>query len=140
MRGATTGDNVTVTIRFEDGSVANLVYLANGDRAVAQGIFRGILRRQYRALDDFKTLSLSRNGKTETIEGRTRQRPSQGNGADRRSHEAGKGGPYSFCRIDRSDRGHLRHRGGDQDAEDGVDGWMRQVGEKIRDLIPTEER
>ena len=33
-------DNVTVTIGFEDGSVANLLYPANGDRAVARNISR----------------------------------------------------------------------------------------------------
>jgi predicted dehydrogenase len=59
-------DNVTVTIRFEDGSIANLVYVANGDRAVAKEYFEVFCGSSIARLDDFKTLSLSRNGKTET--------------------------------------------------------------------------
>ncbi len=62
-------DNVTVTIRFEDGSIANLVYVANGDRAVAKEYFEVFCASSVARLDDFKTLSLSRNGKTETIKG-----------------------------------------------------------------------
>ncbi len=62
-------DNVTVTIRFEDGSVANLVYVANGDRAVAKENFEVFCGSSVARLDDFKSLSLSRNGKTDTIKG-----------------------------------------------------------------------
>jgi polar amino acid transport system substrate-binding protein len=62
-------DNVTVTIRFEDGSVANLVYVANGDRAVAKENFEVFCGSSVARLDDFKNLSLSRNGKTDTIKG-----------------------------------------------------------------------
>ena len=62
-------DNVTVTIRFEDGSVANLVYVANGDRAVAKEYFEVFCGSSIARIDDFKTLSLSRNGKTETVKG-----------------------------------------------------------------------
>jgi predicted dehydrogenase len=62
-------DNVTVTIRFEDGSVANLVYVANGDRAVAKEYFEVFCGSSIARIDDFKTLSLSRSGKTETIRG-----------------------------------------------------------------------
>jgi predicted dehydrogenase/threonine dehydrogenase-like Zn-dependent dehydrogenase len=60
-------DNVTVTIRFEDGSVANLLYLANGDRAVGKEYFEVFCGSGIARLDDFKTLILSRNGKTETL-------------------------------------------------------------------------
>jgi predicted dehydrogenase/threonine dehydrogenase-like Zn-dependent dehydrogenase len=62
-------DNVTVTIRFEDGSIANLVYVANGDRAVAKEYFEVFCGSSVARLDDFKSLSLSRNGKTEKIKG-----------------------------------------------------------------------
>ena len=62
-------DNVTVTISFEDGSVANLVYVANGDRAVAKEYFEVFCGSSVARIDDFKTLYLSRNGKTETLKG-----------------------------------------------------------------------
>ena len=60
-------DNVSVTIGFEDGSVANLLYLANGDRAVPKEFFEVFCASSIARIDDFKTLSLSRNGKTETL-------------------------------------------------------------------------
>ncbi len=65
--GRYSGDNVTVTIRFEDGSVANLLYVANGDRAVTKEYFEVFCGGSIARIDDFKTLSLSRNGKTETL-------------------------------------------------------------------------
>jgi polar amino acid transport system substrate-binding protein len=62
-------DNVTITISFQDGSLANLLYLANGDRAVAKEYCEVFCAGSIARIDDFKTLSLSRNGKTETIKG-----------------------------------------------------------------------
>jgi polar amino acid transport system substrate-binding protein len=59
-------DNLTVTIGFEDGSVANLVYVANGDKAVAKEYFEVFCEGGVARIDDFKVLSLSRNRKIET--------------------------------------------------------------------------
>jgi len=63
-------DNVTVTISFTDGSVANLLYAANGDRAVAKEYFEVFCSGGVARLEDFKNLYLSRNGKTETVKGK----------------------------------------------------------------------
>jgi polar amino acid transport system substrate-binding protein len=60
-------DNVTAIIGFKDGSVANLLYAANGNRAVAKEYFEVFCGGGIARIDDFKTLSLSRNGKTETL-------------------------------------------------------------------------
>ena len=62
-------DNVTVILCFEDGSVANLLYAANGDRAVAKEYFEVFCGSSIARIDDFKALYLSRNGKTETLKG-----------------------------------------------------------------------
>ena len=113
-------DNVTVIIGFKDGSVANLLYAANGDRAVAKEYFEVFCGGGIARIDDFKALYLSRNGKTADIEKRRRQGPSPGNGADNRGHEAGQGCPDPLRRISRGDGGNFRCRGGDQDAKDGV--------------------
>jgi predicted dehydrogenase len=63
-------DNVTVTISFKDGSIANLLYAANGDRAVAKEYFEVFCAGGIARLEDFKALHLSRDGKTETVKGR----------------------------------------------------------------------
>jgi predicted dehydrogenase/threonine dehydrogenase-like Zn-dependent dehydrogenase len=62
-------DNVTVIIGFKDGSVANLLYAANGDRAVGKEYFEVFCGSSIARIDDFKALYLSRNGKTETLKG-----------------------------------------------------------------------
>ncbi len=63
-------DNVTATVSFKDGSIANLVYVANGDRAVAKEYFEVFCSGGIAQVDDFKTLHLSRSGKTETVKGK----------------------------------------------------------------------
>jgi predicted dehydrogenase len=62
-------DNLSAAISFRDGSLANLLYLANGDRAVAKEYFEVFCGGGIARMDDFKTLSLSRDGKTETFKG-----------------------------------------------------------------------
>lgn len=46
-----------------------ILYAANGDRAVAREYFEVFCGGSIARMDDFKTLSLSRNGKTETFKG-----------------------------------------------------------------------
>jgi predicted dehydrogenase/threonine dehydrogenase-like Zn-dependent dehydrogenase len=60
-------DNVTVTLRFQDGSIANLLYLANGDKTVAKEYFEVFCEGSIARLEDFRILSMTRNGKTERI-------------------------------------------------------------------------
>jgi polar amino acid transport system substrate-binding protein len=59
-------DNVAVTLKFADGSVANLLYLANGDRSVAKEFFEVFCQGAIARLDDFRTLELARNGKVQS--------------------------------------------------------------------------
>jgi predicted dehydrogenase/threonine dehydrogenase-like Zn-dependent dehydrogenase len=60
-------DNVAVTLSFEDGSIASLLYLANGDTAVPKEYFELFCAGSVARLDDFRTLSLTRNRKTRVI-------------------------------------------------------------------------
>ncbi len=46
-----------------------ILYAANGDRAVAREYFEVFCGGSIARMDDFKTLSLSRDGKTETFKG-----------------------------------------------------------------------
>jgi len=58
-------DNITVTLRFQDGSVANLLYLANGDRSVSKEFFEVFCQGAIARLHDFRELELARNGKVQ---------------------------------------------------------------------------
>jgi polar amino acid transport system substrate-binding protein len=50
-------------VKFADGSVANLLYLTNGDRSVPKEFFEVFCQGAIARLDDFRTLELARNGK-----------------------------------------------------------------------------
>jgi polar amino acid transport system substrate-binding protein len=56
-------DNLAVILKFSDGSIANLLYLANGDRSVPKEFFEVFCQGAIARLDDFRTLELARNGK-----------------------------------------------------------------------------
>jgi len=60
-----TSDNIAVTLKFADGSVANLLYLANGDRSIPKEYFEVFCQGAIARLHDFRTLELARNGKVQ---------------------------------------------------------------------------
>jgi hypothetical protein len=62
-------DNLAVMLNFVDGSIANLLYLANGDRAVPKEFFEVFCQGAVARLDDFRTLELARNGKVQKFRG-----------------------------------------------------------------------
>jgi predicted dehydrogenase/threonine dehydrogenase-like Zn-dependent dehydrogenase len=57
-------DNVVVTLTFTDGSIANLLYLANGDPAVPKEYFEVFCEGAVARLEDFEILQLVRDRKT----------------------------------------------------------------------------
>jgi predicted dehydrogenase/threonine dehydrogenase-like Zn-dependent dehydrogenase len=58
-------DNVIAVLTFEDGSIANLSYLANGDPKVAKERFEVMCEGGVAQLEDFELLNLTRGMKTE---------------------------------------------------------------------------
>jgi predicted dehydrogenase/threonine dehydrogenase-like Zn-dependent dehydrogenase len=92
-------DNVTITISFQDGSLANLLYLANGDRAVAKEYFEVFCEGGIARIDDFKILSLSRNGKTETIKGGRNKGHHREMELTIEAMEQGKDAPISYAEL-----------------------------------------
>ncbi len=61
------GENVAVAITFDDGSVANLLYLANGDRSIPKEYFEVFCQGATARLHDFRTMELARGGKTQSF-------------------------------------------------------------------------
>lgn len=57
-------DNVVATLRFLDGSIANIAYLANGDRSVPEEQFEVFCEGKVGRVNDFCILELARDGKT----------------------------------------------------------------------------
>jgi predicted dehydrogenase/threonine dehydrogenase-like Zn-dependent dehydrogenase len=63
-------DNVAVTFSFADGSVANLIYVANGDKSVPKEYFEVFCERGVGIINDFCVLELSRHGTMASTKGR----------------------------------------------------------------------
>jgi polar amino acid transport system substrate-binding protein len=62
-------DNVVAILSFEDGSVGNLLYLANGDPSVPKEFCEVFCEGAVARLDDFRTLELARGSKTDRVRG-----------------------------------------------------------------------
>ena len=56
-------DNVVATLTFADGSIANLVYAASGDRSVSKEQYEVFCEGKIGRIDDFRILELARHGK-----------------------------------------------------------------------------
>ncbi len=63
-------DNIVVTLAFEDQSLANLLYLANGDPSVSKEYFEVFCGGRVARMDDFRCLTLAGNGKAEEVKAR----------------------------------------------------------------------
>jgi len=63
-------DNVTAMLSFLDGSIANLIYVANGDKSVPKEHFEVFCEGGVGIIHDFCTLEMSRDGKTTTTKSR----------------------------------------------------------------------
>jgi predicted dehydrogenase/threonine dehydrogenase-like Zn-dependent dehydrogenase len=67
-------DNVVATLSFRDGSIANLLYLANGDKSIPKEHFEVFCEGGVARIDDFCVMELTRGGKTR----RTKSRRNKG--------------------------------------------------------------
>lgn len=56
-------DNVAVTLRFDNGSVGTITYVANGDRAVPKERIEVFTGGRAGILEDFRTLTLAEGGR-----------------------------------------------------------------------------
>src|SRR5262249_12915008 len=55
--------NIAVVVAFGDGSIANLLYLANGDSAVPKEIYEIFCEGSVARMENFRTFELARNGR-----------------------------------------------------------------------------
>jgi len=62
-------DNAVAVLSFEDGSVGNLLYLANGDPSIPKEFYEVFCEGSVARLDDFRSLELTRQGKTARTRG-----------------------------------------------------------------------
>ncbi len=58
-------DNAAITLTFSDGSIAIITYLANGDKSLSKETIEIFCGGKVARMDDFRSLELTRGGKTE---------------------------------------------------------------------------
>jgi predicted dehydrogenase len=63
-------DNLAITLTFPSGSLATIVYIANGDKHAGKERIEAFAGGRMAVLDDFRTLDLHRDGKVERVRGR----------------------------------------------------------------------
>jgi predicted dehydrogenase len=63
-------DNAVITLTFPDGSVGTVSYLANGDKTVPKEWVEVFAGGRVAVLDDFRRLTLTRGGRTQTHKSR----------------------------------------------------------------------
>ncbi len=71
--GRYSGDNILVSIRFANGSMGTIQYLANGDRSFSKERLEVFGGGSVAVLEDFRRLELVRHGQKRTIHSRWRQ-------------------------------------------------------------------
>jgi predicted dehydrogenase len=60
-------DNVAIIVAFADGSVGNILYLANGDKSLPKEYYEVFCENSVARLDDYRSLELFRGGKRQAI-------------------------------------------------------------------------
>ncbi len=60
-------DNLLAVLTFQDGSLANLLYVANGDKSVPKEYMEVFCQGRVARLNDFRSLELSHQGKTRSV-------------------------------------------------------------------------
>ena len=71
-------DDVTATLRFKDGSLATVAYTALGDSAAGKELIEAYAGGTVLTLDDFRTLGVTREGRSSTERARHRDKGFRG--------------------------------------------------------------
>ena len=72
-RGRYLDDNLIATLGFEDGSIGTITYVANGDKSFPKERVEVFGAGAVGVLDDFRSLTLVRGGRSKTTQSRLRQ-------------------------------------------------------------------
>ncbi|MDP9263907.1 MAG: bi-domain-containing oxidoreductase [Acidobacteriota bacterium] len=75
-------DNLAITIELTNGSIGQIMYLANGDRRVGKERVEIFCGGAVAILDDYRSLQLIRAGKSRTVRSRFRQDKGHGRECD----------------------------------------------------------
>lgn len=70
--GRYSDDNIAATLTFQDGSIATITYVSNGDRSYSKERFEVFVQGRIAILDDFKELKIVQNGRQRTCKTRLR--------------------------------------------------------------------
>ncbi len=92
-------DNISVRLCFQDGSIANLLYLANGDKSMGKEFMEVFCQGSIARLDDFTTLDLARNGQSRRVKSVQDKGHSEEIRLTCEALRSGKEAPISFSEV-----------------------------------------
>ena len=97
-QGKYNNDNVVIQLFFEDGSIATVDYLANGDKSIEKEYIEIFTSGMIIQLHDFRRLVISSNGRKSEISNQLKQDKGHQNSwkAFLESIQSGKASPISF--------------------------------------------
>jgi predicted dehydrogenase len=99
--GRYSGDNVIASLRFGNGSIGTITYSANGDKSFSKERLEVFAEGRVGALDDFRKLRTSYNGKQRTT--KSRLRVDKGHKGEWQAFadaiRTGRGAPISFPEL-----------------------------------------
>lgn len=92
-------DNVQITLRFAEGSLGTVTYLANGDRSLAKERLELFCGGKVAVLDDFRRLELTEDGQTTTRRGQQDKGHRAGVAAFLAAVQAGGPAPIAYEQL-----------------------------------------
>ncbi|UYN92766.1 MAG: bi-domain-containing oxidoreductase [Anaerolineales bacterium] len=92
-------DNVQITLRFAEGSLGTVTYLANGDRSLAKERLELFCGGKVAVLDDFRRLDLTEDGQTTTRRGQQDKGHQAGVAAFLAAVQAGGPAPIAYEQL-----------------------------------------
>ncbi len=92
-------DNVQITLRFAEGSLGTVTYLANGDRSLPKERLELFCGGKVAVLDDFRRLDLTDDGQTTTRRGKQDKGHRAGVAAFLAAVQAGGPGPIPYEQL-----------------------------------------
>jgi predicted dehydrogenase/threonine dehydrogenase-like Zn-dependent dehydrogenase len=98
--GIYSDDNVVVTLRFANGSLGTIHYVANGDKSFSKERVEVFGGGGAAVLEDFRTLELVRNGKRRTVKSRLGQDKGHKAEIDAIAQAVREGGPAPIPFVD----------------------------------------
>ncbi len=139
--GKYANDNVVMTLEFDNGSVATIVYTANGDKGMSKERIEVFGGGCVAVLDDFRTLELWNNGRKKVEKSHLRQDKGHRAECEAFVHavKQGSASPIAFDSIVNTTLATIRLAQSVHSRQPEVVGWAEMTEEEVPVMSATTE-